>query len=1081
MENGKWTASPDQSLLQRYGSAGAEDDDEDGEESRLELTFDAIDADINLDESIRSNPRLSALSGHISSAGMTDISDGARSRKTIDRWSGTAGKPAAMTLKEQEKVIDELNKQNFSLKLKVYFLEERLAKLSPEYADQAAHENIELKVKLQTLLSELKQYKKLLAEAHAAIEALQAQKNCDLQHGMSEEQEEEFRTAIMEARNLKEALKQLTQQIEALEEESKAKDLEIEQLRSRLGELDAQADTIEDLKDLSSKYEDQIRDLQDQLVDYQKNESRMLDKSRIDDGWEARCRELEHELSASLEMRSELEQELSLTRSEKSAYEEEMNRQLEQHRDELSKARINVAELSEQLGDEQEHMRQLQDTHTNDMNALSDRWTLDRQHLRSQISDMSMGIEELRKLNEQLELQAQDFMVWRNEEAARHDQEMSDLVAEFEDKNIELAQLQLEVQNARDMLQARDDRIAELEDRLEQMEIERQRTDAVHDEVITRMKMKMRSGSVGDLQAESVPMHDFQLVNEELAIVEEQNRKLRIEIDQRIVSERMSRDRDMIGSKQWNEERQQLEREYAGHLDELHDKLEAAKGQIAELNNELDDRDNQIQDYEEQLKLASQQSDEVKEQKLKLDLDFMATAADLMDMRQVFDHIKAERAEKDDLLTSRSQEVERLSHKNRQLNATVAALEQEKEDLETDLRDRASTIAMQKSRLADLELQVLKKKRDDDVSGETSKGDIMERNSLLLRVLLQLENILGGDTRLDSNVLPKPSGDFAYFSNHLDLRLKSLNDIFVRFGKKTKELEDKSTGQLIHLKKLLDMKLKQLDKFETIVRNATDRQRKWREQLMRKQSENEDLQAKLLLLQKTTTDLKARAGSSERSREYELRYKHAERKLEVEKTRSMDAEERWNARLRELEKRTKEAEEGVKRERQGAKEKVAGLLDANKTARKTIEGLQIENSRLQELIGIHTSKAGDRSMGDAQRTGSPYGSQHLQNSSNKSATELGLSRMNDQLRSELDQRAKVLEKEREKTRSAIRELDAVNAQCYNLEQQLGQRENAIKSTVSRIDMLRQRKEVVESMALRQATEDLYRLLEVDHL
>jgi hypothetical protein len=38
------------------------------------------------------------------------------------------------------------------------------------------------------------------------------------------------------------------------------------------------------------------------------------------------------------------------------------------------------------------------------------------------------------------------------------------------------------------------------------------------------------------------------------------------------------------------------------------------------------------------------------------------------------------------------------------------------------------------------------------------------------------------------------------------------------------------------------MKLKQLDRFETIVRDAADRQRKWREQLVKNKAINEDLQ-----------------------------------------------------------------------------------------------------------------------------------------------------------------------------------------------------------------------------------------------
>lgn len=37
-------------------------------------------------------------------------------------------------------MIDELKKENFSLKLKIYYLEEHLAKISPENVDQALQE-----------------------------------------------------------------------------------------------------------------------------------------------------------------------------------------------------------------------------------------------------------------------------------------------------------------------------------------------------------------------------------------------------------------------------------------------------------------------------------------------------------------------------------------------------------------------------------------------------------------------------------------------------------------------------------------------------------------------------------------------------------------------------------------------------------------------------------------------------------------------------------------------------------------------------------------------------------------------------
>ncbi|KAG0024459.1 hypothetical protein BGZ80_002773 [Entomortierella chlamydospora] len=1011
MENGKWTVSPDQSLLLRYGSQGLDEDEEEGEESRVELTLDAIDADINRDESVRST---NAFSGHQNTTGLPNANETAIARKATDLRSGNTGKPAAMTLKEQEK-------------------------------------NIELKVKLQTLASELKQYKRLLQEATAAIKALQAQKNCDLHHGMTKVQEEEFRNALAEARDLKASVKQLSQRIESLEQELQAKDLQSKQLQSRLGDFDAQAGTIEGFKD-------QIRRLQDQLSEHQQSESRLLEKSRVDEGWEMRCRELEQELSASLELRSELEQELSLTRSDRAAFEEEANRQIEQYRDEVAKGRIDTAELTHQLEDEREQMRQMKDTYNNDMNALSERWTLDRQSLKAQIAELS----------HQLEAQSQDLMAWRGEDTAQREQEIHDLVAELEDKNVELAQTQEDLQNVSDLLQERDIRIAELQDRIEQLEISRLESDAVHGEVIAMMK-----------STESVPLHDFQLMNEELLLIEERNRSLEsqlIEADKRLLaSEKLSRDRDANGYQRWEKERQRMEREFSEQVDDLQERLAVASDQISELNNELDERDKQSKELEERYE----------EMELKLNSDLEATTAELMELRQEVERIKANRVEKNELLHSRSDEVDRLNVKTRKLNVSVAALEDEKEQLETALRDRATTIAMLKSRLTELELQVSKKQRDDDTTGETTKSDLVERNSLLLTVLQHLESILGGDSKLDNNVLPKPSANFPYFSNHLISRLKSLSKLFILFEKKGKELEDKSTSQLVHLKKQLDIKLKQLDGFEASVRAAADRQRKWREQVVRSRAENEELLAKQQQLNKVIADLKARTGSSERVQDYEARCKHVERKLQIEKTRAMDAEERWNARLRELEKRTKDAEERVKRERQGAKEKVAGLLDQNNTAQKAIENLQRKNDQLQELVDIHNGnlskgKLGDRAVENSQGPNSPFGSQQLQNTSHaRTATELGLSRMNDQLRNELEQRSKVAEKEREKTRSTQRELETANAHCYKLQQQLVQRENAIKNTLSRIEMLRQRREVAESLALCQATEDLYRSLDVD--
>ncbi|KAG0348377.1 hypothetical protein BG004_005322, partial [Podila humilis] len=772
MENGKYTASPEHSLLLRHGS-GLDDDDEEAEESRLDFNFDAIDADIDLDESVRSSTRFNGLSGHESLAGMTDISEGLKPRKTIDRWSASTGKPATMTLKEQEKVIDELKKDSFSLKLRIYFLEERLAKISPEHVDQAIHENIEMKVRLQTMASELRQYKRLLLEAHAAIEALQNQKNCDLVHGMSQEQEEEYQQAIAERLDLKSALKQLTQKVQDLESQLRLKG---DELQNHLDASDGQAGTIGELQGLAAKYKDQIQEMQAQIQQYQRNETRMTEKSQSDEDWEARCRVLEQDLSVSLEVKSELEHALEQARGERDAFEEDMNFQVQEYRDEISKLNLQTTELTEELQNNREQLRQVQEMHANDMNVLSEEWTVQRQQLREEVLALSNENEELKRENDELAPQVQDLLMLREEDEERHHQEMSNLVAELEDKAVDIERMAMELDQLREaatVLSAKDERIAQLEDMISHLELAKQENEVAHGEIVARMRSNTRSASTGDVREGGVSEDELRLVTEELANIEEQNRKLqsriRLEVEQRKIVETSLRDRESNGFMQWEDERRQLERELAEKTEDLEEKLLLAQEQITKMSIDLDDREKDIRYLEEQNDLASKQNKELEDRYDEMELKLgSATTAELQDIRQEFEQIKASRVEKGELLHARSDEVDRLNVKNRKLNDSMAALEDEKIQLETSLRDRSTTIAMLKSRLNELELQVSKNQwTDDEQPTNRDKDDLVERNSLLLTVLQHLESILGGDSRLDGNMLPKPSANFEYFSGHL--------------------------------------------------------------------------------------------------------------------------------------------------------------------------------------------------------------------------------------------------------------------------------------------------------------------------
>ncbi|KAI8330125.1 hypothetical protein BC941DRAFT_441584 [Chlamydoabsidia padenii] len=103
-----------------------------------------------------------------------------------------------LTLKDQEKTIDTLKKDNFGLKMKIYYLEKRLDELSPDQNDLAIRENIDLKVNIQTLGQELKKYKNMILELNQAMAILQ-QQSCPKPHGMSKEQQMEYDEALASA------------------------------------------------------------------------------------------------------------------------------------------------------------------------------------------------------------------------------------------------------------------------------------------------------------------------------------------------------------------------------------------------------------------------------------------------------------------------------------------------------------------------------------------------------------------------------------------------------------------------------------------------------------------------------------------------------------------------------------------------------------------------------------------------------------------------------------------------------------------------------------------------------------------
>lgn len=112
----------------------------------------------------------------------------------MDFSSGDAEKGSPLqlhSLREFEQHLNDLKKENFSLKLRIYFLEEKIQQKFEESGGDGVHRtNIELKVRVESLKKELEEKQQLLDGALSAAELLTNQSEAELQRRLQERQED---------------------------------------------------------------------------------------------------------------------------------------------------------------------------------------------------------------------------------------------------------------------------------------------------------------------------------------------------------------------------------------------------------------------------------------------------------------------------------------------------------------------------------------------------------------------------------------------------------------------------------------------------------------------------------------------------------------------------------------------------------------------------------------------------------------------------------------------------------------------------------------------------------------------------
>ena len=182
-----------------------------------------------------------------------------------------------LSLREQENVIDRIEKENFGLKLKIHFLEDALRKAGPGFSEAALKENTELKVDKVTMQRELHRYKKHLTAAERDLETYR-QQMLELQEKAKRKYADENARAEMD--KLQRQVEERDALIEDLQrqlEEAQQGDDQVAKLQDDIGDLEAELrekegfvserdDEIEDLKDKLDEAEEKAKDIERKML-----------------------------------------------------------------------------------------------------------------------------------------------------------------------------------------------------------------------------------------------------------------------------------------------------------------------------------------------------------------------------------------------------------------------------------------------------------------------------------------------------------------------------------------------------------------------------------------------------------------------------------------------------------------------------------------------------------------------------------------------------------------------------------------------------------------------------------------------
>ncbi|KAJ1309342.1 hypothetical protein OPQ81_006121 [Rhizoctonia solani] len=934
-----------------------------------------------------------------------------RGTKLKDTKTGTIDKGPTMTLREQEKLIDQVKRENFALKLKVHFLEERLNQLAPDHLEAALKQNISLKIEVQSQRVELKKHKKAATDAERAMADLRREMEIS---GSSSTALQEERARRIETEKL-------------LDERER----ELRALRRRVGSGGSATGEVQDLRARNAQLEDELEEARQALAETTEalEHSGAAAVEELEEENAALRREAQAQLDALAQLGDErddareeldalrLAHEQLIRRHEASLQERSASRlQFEDERFEREALEEDVNALRDKLTatniemeSRENEFRVLEAELRADMDERDAEWRQEMAELGSRVEELQDAlaareeeIRELRLRNEDLEENTTVLHDQVETAFAHVENERNALINEKEDREADL-----EAANADIASQGR--RIFELEEALEAAqaaEAEARQEREVETQVVTALKEKLAAAKdeLRALQNSCTALEDQldaqRKREDELArrddLIADELEELRA-VREELEAEKRALENELVKTEEkWERERAEREREgkvWAGRVedaerlqaravDELEHDLEHARNELRSVELTLVQRDADLAAVQAALRSLEAAREHSTTDKFSMELELDRLRRDLERCEDELARARRELADAESKGREREAVVDKMHAEKRELDSQLAVLRQARLNLsekldaaQANLKTIEAETASYKVRITELESRLSKDQRAHTTSEAQYREQITERNTLLLTICKYVDQVLGEDKKRSGD--GKPFTNFSVFHDRILERLRSLTMINTEFVKRSKELEAKLMGKIQDLNKQMESRMRGLDKFELSLRTIAEARQGWRKKLVAKEGEldalrahNDELAIQLRQLRRASSgegvhasaeikSLSARALNAERRlQNAQNQLAAAEERFTQQSERNSNSETRWEARVKEYEARVKAAEEKVKRERQGAKERTAELENAVRTLERQLEREKKRSAQLSELNDLNRVNPG---------------------------------------------------------------------------------------------------------------------------